>query len=58
MALEKELAVSQQVKTTKVEEVDIGEDSHQRPVLVAKKLPMAFKTKLAQTLQEYSDVFS
>ena len=56
--LEKELAVSQRVKTTALEEVDIGEEGHQRPVLVAKDLPDAFKTELAQTLGEYCDVFA
>ena len=57
-ALEMELAVSQRVKTTELEEMDLGEDGHQWPVLVAKNLPEDFKTELAQTLREYRDVFA
>ena len=57
-ALEKELAVSQRVKPTKLEEVNISEEGRQRPVFVAKNLPANFKTELKQTLQEYCDVFA
>ena len=57
-ALEKDLAVSERVKRTKLEDVDIGEDDHQRLVLVAKNLPVVFEIELEQTLREYHDVIS
>ena len=57
-ALEKELAVSQRVKNMDLEEVDIGKDGQQRPVLIVKNLPETFKTELTQTLREYRDVFT
>ena len=52
-ALEKELAVSQHVKTDELEEVDLSEDGQPWPIMVAKHLPTEFKKELTQMLQEY-----
>ena len=57
-ALQKELAVSQWVKTRDLEEVNIGEDGQTRPLLVATNLLGDFKMELPQTLREYQDVFA
>ena len=52
------MAVSQRVKTTELEEVDVGEDGQPWPIMVAKHLPTEFKNELTQTLWEYKDVFA
>ena len=57
-ALEKELAVSQRVKPTELEEVNIGDTTQPRPIFMAKDLQATFKTKLTETLHEYRDVFA
>ena len=57
-ALEKELVVSQRVKTTEMEEVNICEEGQTRSILSAKNLLGEFKIELEQTLREYQDVFS
>ena len=57
-ALEKELVVSQQIKTAELEKVDFSEDGQPWPIMVAKHLSMEFKKELTQKLREYKDVFT
>ena len=48
-ALEKELVVSQRIRTAELEKVDVSGDGQPRPILVAKHLLVEFK-ELTQTL--------
>ena len=46
------------MKTTELQEVNIGEDGQIWLILVAKNLPGEFKIELAQTLREHWDIFA
>jgi hypothetical protein len=57
-ALEQELAVSQQVRPTELEELNLGTAEEPRNVLITKELDTEFKEQLTNVLQAYKDVFA
>jgi hypothetical protein len=57
-ALERELAVSQRVRPTELEELNLGTAEEPRNVLIAKELDTEFKEQLTNVLQAYKDVFA
>jgi hypothetical protein len=56
-ALERELAVSQRVRPTKLEELNLGTAEEPRNVPIAKGLDPEFKEQLTHVLKTYKDVF-
>jgi hypothetical protein len=56
--LERELAVSQRVRRTELEELNLGTAEEPRNVLIAKELDTEFKEQLTNVLQTYKDVFT
>jgi hypothetical protein len=56
-ALERELAVSQRVWPTELEELNLGTTKEPPNVLIAKGLDPEFKEQLTHVLQTYKDVF-
>jgi hypothetical protein len=57
-ALERELAVSQRVRPTELEELNIGTAEDPRYMLIAKELDTEFKEQLTHVLWTYKDVFA
>jgi hypothetical protein len=57
-ALERELPVSQRVRPTELDELNLGTAGELRNVLIAKGLDPAFKEQLTHVLQTYKDVFA
>ena len=57
-ALEREMAVSQWVKASQLEEVNLGIDKKTRPVHVAKEMPPEEKSAMVTLLKEFRDVFA
>jgi hypothetical protein len=57
-ALEWELAVSQRVRPTELEELNLGTAEEPRNVLIAKELDTEFKEQLTHVLRTYKDVFA
>jgi hypothetical protein len=57
-ALERELAVSQRVRPTELEELNLGTMEEPRNVLIAKELDTEFKEQLTNVLWTYKDVFA
>ena len=57
-ALEKELAVSQRVKVSQLEEVNLGTAEDERPVHIAKEMTPKRKTSMITLLKEFRDVFA
>ena len=52
-ALEREMAVSQRVKASQLEEVNLGTDEETRPVHVAKEMPPEEKSAMVTLLKEF-----
>ena len=57
-ALEKEMAVSQRMKASTLEEVNLGTIEEPRSVNVAKEMPLKDKTMMVGLLKEFKDVFA
>jgi hypothetical protein len=57
-ALERELAVSQRVRPTELEELNLGNAEEPRNVLIAKELDTEFKEQLTNVLRTYKNVFA
>jgi hypothetical protein len=57
-ALERELAVSQRVRATELEELNLGTMEEPRNVLIAKELDTEFKEQLTHVLRTYKAVFA
>ena len=57
-ALEKELAVSQRVKASQLEEVNLGTAEDARPVHIAKEMTPERKTAMITLLKEFREVFA
>ena len=55
--MDKELAISQHVKASTLEEVNLGTDEEPRPVSVAKEMQPEEKMAMVELLKEYKDVF-
>ena len=52
------MAVSQQVKASKLEEFNLETSEALRPINVAKEMPPNEKTTMIELLKEFSDVFT
>jgi hypothetical protein len=57
-ALERELAVSQRVRPTELEQLNLGTAQEPRNVLIAEGLDPEFKEELTHVLKTYKDVFA
>ena len=57
-SLERELAISQKVKASHLEEVNLGTNEAPKPVNVAKELPREEKMAMIELLKEFRDVFA
>ena len=57
-ALEREMAVSQRVKASQLEEVNLGTGEEARPVHVAKEMSPEDKSAMITLLKEFRDVFA
>ena len=57
-ALEREMAVSQRVKASQLEEVNLGTTEDARPVHIAKEMTPDNKTAMITLLKEFRDVFA
>ena len=57
-ALEREMAVSQRVKASQLEEVNLGTGEEARPVHIAKEMSPENKTTMITLLKEFRDVFA
>ena len=57
-ALEREMAVSQRIKASQLEEVNLGTTEDARPVHIAKEMTPDNKTAMITLLKEFRDVFS
>jgi hypothetical protein len=57
-ALERELVVSQRVRPTELEELNLGTAKEPRNVLIVKGLDPDFKEQLTHVLRTYKDVFA
>ena len=57
-ALEKELAVSQCIKASQLEEVNLGTAEDARPVHIAKEMTLERKTTMITLLKEFWDIFA
>jgi hypothetical protein len=57
-ALERELVVSQRVRPTELEELNLDTVEEPRNVLIAKELDEEFKEQLTHVLRTYKDVFA
>jgi hypothetical protein len=57
-ALEKELAMSQQVWPIELEELNLGTIEEPHNVLVARDLDVEFNGQLTKVLKEYKDVLT
>ena len=57
-ALEREMAVSQRVKASQLEEVNLGTTEEARPVHIAKEMTPDNKTAMITLLKEFRDVFT
>ena len=57
-ALEREMAVSQRVKASQLEEVNLGTTNEARPVHIAKEMTPDNKTAMIALLKEFHDVFA
>ena len=57
-ALEREMAVSQRVKASQLEEVNLGTTEEARPVHIAKEMTPDNKTTMITLLKEFHDVFA
>ena len=57
-SLEKEMTISQRVKASQLEEVDLGTTDKPRPVNVAKEMPHAEKKAMTALLTDFRDVFT
>ena len=57
-SLEKEMTISQQVKASQLEEVDLGTKDKPRPVNVAKEMPNDEKIAMIELLTNFRDVFA
>ena len=57
-ALERKMAVSQCVKASKLEEVNLGTGEDARPVHIAKQMSPESKTAMMTLLKEFRDVFA
>ena len=55
--MDKELAISQHVKASTLEEVNLGTDEEPQPVSVAKEMQPEEKMAMVELLKEYKDVF-
>jgi hypothetical protein len=56
--LERELAVSQRVRPTELEELNLGTAEEPRNVLISKELDAEFKEQLTNVLRSYKDEFA
>ena len=57
-SLEKEMTISQRVKASQLEEVDLGTKDKPRPVNVAKEMPNEEKKAMIELLMNFRDVFA
>jgi hypothetical protein len=57
-ALERELAVSQRVRPTELEELNLGTAEEPRNVLISKEFDTEFKEQLTNVLRAYKDVLA
>ena len=57
-ALEREMAMSQRVKASQLEEVNLGTTEDVRPVHITKEMTPNNKTTMITLLQEFRDVFA
>ena len=57
-SLEREMTISQRVKASQLEEVDLGTMDKPRPVKVAKELPDEEKKAMVALLTDFRDVFA
>ena len=57
-SLEREMTISQRVKASQLEEVDLGTTDKPRPVNVAKELPNEEKKAMVALLTDFRDVFA
>ena len=57
-SLEKEMTISQRVKASQLEEMDLGTKDKPRPVNVAKEMPNEEKKAMIELLMNFRDVFS
>ena len=57
-ALEREMTISQRVKASQLEEVDLGTTEKPRAVKVAKELPKEEKQAMVALLTDFKDVFA
>ena len=57
-SLEKEMTISQRVKASQLEEVDLGTKDKPRPVNVAKEMPNEEKKPMVALLMDFRDVFA
>ena len=57
-SLEKEMTISQRVKASQLEEVDLGTKDKPRPVNVAKEMPNEEKKAMIELLMDFQDVFA
>ena len=56
--LEWEMVVSQRVKASQLEEVDLGTNEVPKPMSVAKEMPLEEKMAMIELLKEFRDVFA
>ena len=57
-SVEWEMVVSQRVKVSQLEEVDLGTSEGPKPVNVAKEMPLEEKMAMIELLKEFRDVFA
>ena len=56
--MEKKMTISQRVKASQLEEVDLGTKDKPRPVNVAKEMPNEEKKAMIELLMNFRDVFA
>ena len=57
-AFERELAISQRVKASTLETINLGSDENPRTLQIANNLPTAERASLVSLLTDYQDVFA